>query len=293
MAGLFAWEKKEQRSATSSLDETVYTRVIGVRMDDVDDDEDAVQAYVFSLYGIKHGATLGTKNAWCNNVTAKSFAGSPFCWEYTATFSSKIEMDEDDPVDDPVEIEWDEEDIDVPVLKDRNGDAVLNSAGDFPDPLPVGQDSIMVATITFKTTADANTLTTFRKSINTDAFVIEGKTVNAKHARIRKIKLGKRKWRGDNPYRDGTIELAILDNDEDDWEIRWLDAGYRYLDSTTGKLKKATTEGDDSDPVQPVLLDGSGNRLASPSPSTAVFNETPWYRLKTFVGNIPGCEAPV
>lgn len=286
MAVRDSFEVWRGRGGDSSQDETTYVRVIRVWTDNPADDEDVVAAHCATEYGIAHGVQLTGKSAWCVSVKATNDLG-PCGWLLTSTWSSKQEF-ATAPEDDPVEIEWDEEDLEVPVLKDRNGHAVLNSAGDFPDPLPVASDSILIATITFKTAASGVALRSYRKSINSDAFTIDGLTVNAKHARVRRIKLGKRKFRGSDPYRDGTVELAITDNDEDDWEIRWLDAGYRYLEA--GKRRKATSDGDDTDPISPILLDGSGGRLASPSPATAVFNVTEYYRLKTFIGNIPGCE---
>lgn len=284
MAVVNSWVMWTGRGADSKTDETTFVRLIGVTTNDASDDEDVVYAYINTTYGIAHGAQLLGKAAWCISIKIDNNNG-PFGWIATCTFSSKVEL-ASLPENDPVEIDWDEEDIQVPVLKDRNGEAVLNSAGDFPDPLPVADDSILVANITFKTAATGAVLKAFRKSINSDAFTIDGVTVSAKHARVRRIKLGKVKYRGSNPYRDGSIQLAILDDSEDDWEIRWLDAGYRYVDA--GKRKKITSDGDDTEPTTPVMLDGSGGILASPSPATAVFNVTPYYRLKTFVGNIPG-----
>ena len=282
------------RGADGKVDETTYVRVFRAWTNSGFDGGATVGAALqASVYAVGPGSVYPEDaRAFCVGVTPNNDLG-PMGWLLTATYSTKKEYAAQ-PQDDPFEIEWDEEDIEVPIIKDRDGKAVLNSAGDPPDPPLMGADSILVATVTLKAATLPAYLRAYRKSINSAAFTIDGITVNAKHGRIRKIRLGKSRYRASYPYRDVTIEIAILDNDEDDWEIRWIDAGFRkrveYPAASGDYIMEKIVNSDMTEPSSPVPLDGSGLPLVDPDPDNVIINETKWYRLKTFGGNIPGCD---
>lgn len=288
------------RDADGQLDDTRYTRVFRVWTDNGADDGAIVGAALAAApWNVFPGAAFpNDARAFCIGCKPNNDLGNKG-WICAATYSTKRELAQA-PEDDEIEISWDEEDIEVPVLKDRDKKAVLNSAGDFPDPPPVASDSILIAKIELNVAAVPAYIRSFRKSINQDAFTIDGLDVHEKHARVRRISLGKRRYRGSNPFRPVSIELAITDNDEDDWEIRFLDAGFRRINiggsgsgsgsgsgGSTGLIK--IVNDDQTEPTSAVLLDGNGQPLANPSPDTAIYRTAGFYRLRTFVGNIPGC----
>lgn len=286
------------RDADGSVDDTRYQRVFRIWTDSGADDGAVVgTALALPPWNIFPGAVYPTDpRAFCIGAKPNNDIGNKG-WICAATFSTKRELAAL-PQDDEIQISFDEEDMDVPVLKDRDGKAVLNSAGDYPDPPPMASDSIMVAKIALNVAALPAYVRAYRKSINLDAFTIEGMAVDAKHARVRKIALGNRKYRGSNPFREVSIDLAITDNDEDDWEIRFLDAGFRRINTSgsgsgsgsgggTGLIK--IVNDDQTEPTAAVLLDGNGQPLSNPTPDNAVYRTAGFYRLKAFVGNIPGC----
>lgn len=282
------------RDADGSVDDTRYTRVFRIWTNNPADDGAVVgSALATAPWNIYPGRVYPTDSrAFCIGCRPNNDLGA--CgWIAAATYSTKRELAQE-PQNDPIEISWDEEDIEVPVIKDRDGHAVLNSAGDPPDPPVMASDSILVAKIELHVAAVPAYLRAYRKSINSTAFKIDGLTVNAKHGRVRRMSLGKQKFRGSYPFRDVSIELAITDNDEDDWELRFLDAGFRkavLVSGTTYRMEKITNA-DKTEPTLPVPLDGNGLPLADPTPETCIYNEVKYYRLKNFVSNIPGCVAP-
>lgn len=296
MAVINVREIHRGRDGQGSLEETTYTRVFRVWTSTGSDEASVILTYLAgSPWNLYPGAAYPQDSrAWCTGARPTQDLG-PLGWLVTATYSTKRERAER-PEDDPIKISWDEEDYDVVVQKNRNGKAVLNSAGDYPNPALTAQDSILICTIEANVAALPTYLRTYRKAINQAAFVIDGLTVSAKHARVRRISLGQSKYRGTFPFRDVRIELAITDNDEDDWELRFLDRGFRKKVSNGATPPVYTREkivsDDGTEPTEPVLLNGSGAVLADPTPDNAVFIEVPFYRLKQFIGNIPGCTAP-
>lgn len=283
------------RGGDFGADESTLTRVLRIWTNNGADDENVVMAALaLPPWNIWPGAAHpNNSNAFCTGCRPNNDLGNRG-WIAPVTYSTKKEMTQA-PENDPIEISWDEEDIDVPVVKDRDGKAVLNSAGDPPDPPVMAPDSILIAKIELNAAAIPAYVKAYRKSINSDAFEIEGLLVNAKHARVRRMSLGKQKYRGSLPYRNISIELAITDNDEDDWEIRFLDAGYRRKVSDGGSPPAYTMEkivnSDGTEPTAPVPLD-TGQPIVDPTPDNVNFVEVGYYRLKPFIGNIPGCVAP-
>lgn len=278
------------RDADGSLDDTRYTRVFRIWTTSGADDATVVGAALANApWNVAPGKVHpNDSRAYCIGARPQNDMG-PLGWICAATYSTKREL-ATLPENDDIEISFDEEDIDAAAIKDRDGDAILNSAGDYPSEPIMYQDSILIAKIELNVPALPSYLRAYRKTINADAFKIEDITVDAKHARVKRMSIGKKRFRAANPYRSVSIELAILDNDEDDWEIRYADAGYRK--KVSGKLVSMTLDGDGTEPTSPLFLDGSGGQLANPTPGTVVFREAKVYRLKPFIGNIPGCVTP-
>ena len=279
------------RDGDGKSEETTYTRVFRIWTDDGADDATVVGARMaLTPYFVYPGAVHpNDSRAFCVGARPQNDLGNRG-WLMAVTYSTKRELAQQ-PQNDPIKISWDEEDYERQVVKDRNGKAVVNSAGDPPDPPVTAADSILIAKINLKVAAVPAYLRAYRKSINSAAFTIDGLTVSAKRGRVRRISMGEQLYRGSYPFREVNIELAILDETEDDWEIRWLDAGFRkkVSDGAGGFKREKIVSSDGTEPTQPAPLDGSGSPLVDPTLDNAVFNVTPWYRLKVFAANIPGC----
>jgi len=104
--------------------------------------------------------------------------------------------------------------------------------------------------------------------VNAAAFTLDGVVIAAGAAKLTAMSISGWQERNDVKYRVLTYTLHI---DNAGWAKSELDRGFRELDGTTGDLKNIRNDSDEELPNTPVLLDGSGARLDSPGPSTAVF----------------------
>lgn len=204
--------------------------------------------------------------AWCQKRAARQESFSPRVWIVTCSYSSERELEEN-PLDDPAEIIWDGEEYMRPVVFDRNGDPVLNSAGDPFDPPVEEEDEWTVVEIVKKLPAVPEWIMGYRKAINSDAFTLDGRSVDIGQAKVKRIRLGKWEERNDIPFRSLTLLLHLRD---DGWDEPVLDRGYRQKKPGDSTKRVAMVNDDGTTPSQPILLDGSGSQLANPSPSTAV-----------------------
>lgn len=215
--------------------------------------------------------------ATARRIRIKQLTESPFFWRVTITYSSEPINKEDkdteeneDPLDRPPRISIDREQFEIPVFEDREGEAILNSAGDpYIDPIvwPASRKRYNVV-------YNAAAIPTWHDDL-------EGKT-NDGNVTITKGATAKTYDEDQLLYMPGPISDLKEENGvaymeigfsllvkRETWTVRMLDNGYQYLDSGTKKV--IVIEGDR--PTDPQLLDGSGGLLASPSPSTAVYND--------------------
>ena len=75
----------------------------------------------------------GDMAAFCRRRRARNESFSKRVWIVTLAYSTEREIEEN-PLDDPAIITWDTDPFQKPVVKDRDGKAHLNSAGDPFDP---------------------------------------------------------------------------------------------------------------------------------------------------------------
>jgi hypothetical protein len=280
------------RDADGQLDDVRYTRLFRIFTTSGADDGTVVgNALAAAPWNVYPGATHpNDPRAYCIGARPQNDLG-PRGWICAASYSTRKELAAA-PENDHIEIDLDEEDIDVPVVKDRDGKAVTNSAGDFPAEPVMAQDSLTIARIECNVVTIPAYALTYRKSINSDTFTIEGLTIGPKKARLRRMKLGKKRFRATNPFRSLQIELALLDDDDDDWEIRFADRGFRKkVTSGGGHTYEKILSDDGTEPTDPPFLNGSGAPLANPTIDNIVYREVGYYKLKTFGGVIPGCVA--
>lgn len=215
--------------------------------------------------------------AWCRRLRVKNH--EPWTgWQVIAEYSSEFEMAEN-PLLEPARIRGDSELFREVAWKDRNGHAILNSAGDFfSDPAPERDRHNRIFIVT-KNVANVPTwLIDSEDAINSTAFTIRGYTVPAEKAKLNRVAFSESQRRNGVEYIELTMEIAL---NKDGWNLQPLDAGFRAYDSVSGTMIRIHN-GDGTDPTTPIPLDGTGEPLTAPSPTTAVYGDFDVYPTLDF-----------
>lgn len=256
-----------------------YTRVFRVTTDSANDDASAVRAGLYDATGV----TLGVQHpshaaAYCQRVTPRNESFSKKVWIVTCGYSTERELAED-PLAIPAEVEWTTEPYTRAYYRDRNGQAMLNSAGYFYDPPDEGDDSRWVANVSKNVAAVPLWLKSYRDAVNADDYVLDGLAIAAGESKLMDMRLGK--WQELNGIRFRTLSLSIA-LDEAGWDAVLLDQGIYEIDPADASKRRRITD-DEGEPVDsPVPLDGAGHKLANPSPANAVFRTHPKYKFLPF-----------
>lgn len=195
-------------------------------------------------------------------------------WTYTAQYSTDKELNRN-PLFDPAIITWDGENFEEVAFEDRNGNAILNSAGDPFENL-MRERSRRVATVVKNVLGVPSWVIEQENAVNSAAFVLDGYLINPGLAMLAQPKISE--WKKRNTYNYRTITFQIKLN-RDGWALRPLDAGFSYI---IGGQKRRAVNGDGTDPTTPICLNGSGGILTNPTPATAVFGSFDVYPAYDF-----------
>lgn len=222
--------------------------------------------------------------AYCKSISPRNEGFSKRVWIVTATYSTEREITEN-PLHEAAEIDWNTEPYQRAYYKDRDGKAILNSAGDYYDPPVTGDDSRWVVTITKNLSSVPKWILGYRDAVNSDGCYIDGIYVAAGYAKIMAVRVSKWQSRNEIWYRTLSLTIALSDIG---WAREELDQGFREIDPTDTTKKKRRRIKDGSKYVcSPVLLDGSGHVLENPTPDSAKFNTHHIYREKAFGDVLP------
>lgn len=224
-------------------------------------------------------------NATCKSVEPECVSGWK-AWRVTATYDDVYEQDPTTPTNDDIKYSWSTEQFQRPAVVDKDGNAVVNSAGDPYNPPAMRDDSRTICTITVNATTVPTYVLTYPNVVNSDAFTIDGVSVAARYAKISRVGVSELQRRNGTAYRTVTLEMHIRN---EVWDFSILDAGFRIIDPSDSTKRISARNDDGTDAAEPVLLDGAGAVLADPDPSTAVFNSHRVYSEAAYIGNIPGC----
>lgn len=209
-------------------------------------------------------------NAYCTSihpVMRTLFAD----WATEVTFTTEREMNVN-PIFEPAVIEWGGENFDETLVYDRNGDAVLNSAGD-PFENAMRERTRRVVTVMKNITNIPSWVITAEDAVNSSAFLLDGFSVGARLAKLSAPQIGRWQYRNGAAYREMTMTIKL---NKDGWNFQPLDAGFRFRNGL-GDLVRITSLGDGTDITQPVCLDGAGVVLSDPTPATAVYGDFEQY----------------
>jgi hypothetical protein len=215
-------------------------------------------------------------------VTASNQADSPHHFLVTVEYSSapldkedKDKEDNPDPTTRPAVINWSTKLYRESVEKDVDGDAILNSAGDYFDP-PIERDRSNWTCVVRKNLANPPTwlLDYNNCPINSSSFTVDGVQVQAERARLSMIDIGEKQVENDVNFRTVTITLEFK---KEGWKASILDQGLKEIDG--GELKPIMVDGKSI--TSPICLSG-GVHIEAPTPQNAVFLDYDIYDSKDF-----------
>jgi hypothetical protein len=215
--------------------------------------------------------------AWCVSLQVDQFSGR-FGWIVTANYSSERELSEV-PTNDPAIITWSSEQFQRPAVFDKDGNAIVNSAGDPFDPPNMMDDSRRVVTVTKNLTTVPAWILTYQDAVNSDVFTVDGVSIGAGLAKIQSVSVGEVQSRNATSFRTVSFTIHLQ---KDGWLLEPLDAGFREIDYASGSLVNILNPGDSEQPSAPVPLDGSGAALDNPSTTNNVFLSFTVYETKVF-----------
>ena len=251
-----------------------YTLVYGFHGDTGDTEYDVELHANCPRWGMPHPQNAF---AYCNSVQIEQVADGRWPWIVTATFSTEFELNEN-PLFEPAKIEWDSDTYEEALEYDRNGEAILNSAGD-PITDIFRERTRRVVTVTKNVSTVPDWIITAEDAVNSSAFFLDGVSVATGLAKLGAPGISSTLTRNGISYRELRMTFLLK---KDGWALTALDRGFRYLD---GSALKRITSGDGTDAVEPVCLDGSGAVLATPvTAATAVYvtrNYLPEYDFNT------------
>jgi len=255
-----------------------YVRVFRAETSLATDDATAIKA---------HASCPSLGAAHPNNTYARlrnrQFRNETFSkkvWIVTLTYSTKgtdvSGGSQTNPLDTTTRITWRSEQFQKVAIKDKDGNAILNSAQDEYDPPPEKDDSRWIATITKNMVAVPSWLLNYQDAVNSSGFMIDGLSVPARRAKVQSIEIGGWQFQDPYSYRQVTIGIAIS---RDEYTLKPRDQGFNKL--VGGKrVKIMIPELDDNgkktartmEPSVPVALNGSGAVVESPTLANAHFN---------------------
>ena len=213
--------------------------------------------------------------AWCRSLTVSRLGSTDkINYVVTANYDSSFELTEN-PLLQPAQISWDGENFEEVAIFDRDGDAVLNSAGDPFEGL-FRERTRRIITIVKNVAAVPDWIITSEDAVNSLAFVVDGFSVPIGKAKLSAPKLGSWEFRNATRFRQMTMQMKL---NKDGWAAQPLDAGFR---KKVGNDRQIITNDDGTLPTSPVCLNGSGAVLANPSPTNAVFGSFNLYPAYDF-----------
>lgn len=214
--------------------------------------------------------------AYCLQVDVAAEGDDGKSWLVTASYGYYNPANRPaNPLLKPIEVSWSTAQFERVAELDQDGNPIINSAGDFYDPPVTCDDSRPILSIKRNEATFNDTLADqYRDSINSDPFwnrsPYECKCHDIQASQSFDADFG---WYW-------TLNYTFEFND-DGWRRKILDSGYRYQ-NTGGTLVLNAVDGKGTPVSTPILLDGSGKKLADGA--DPIFNETKVYKERSFSG---------
>ena len=263
-----------------------YQSLYRVISDDPNELASAVRA-VIPLLGTPYPDDF---RAYCTKRSGRRIDETRLVWEVTVDYEFKIDEPQSTPLAEPVKFRWASGIYTKAVIKDKDGNAIVNSAGDYFDPPPEIEDVRWTVNIQANLSSIPLAILSYAGAINSDPYTIDGVPVESGKSRIIGLDIGDVQEKDDIKFRTVTM---VIEFREEGFKLSELDQGYRR--KTTDDPPKLVDiliedeEGGRNRPSAPMLLDGNGEVLSDPTPETAVFMEFDVYPEFDFT-TLPGIE---
>ena len=259
------------RRASNQKGIRTYTRVFKFETS-----EEAEDAYDVGSHPDAPAIGSAFHDAWCISSTPECVA--PWKgWTITAEYSSEREMNED-PTQDAMQIRVYTEQFQKPAIFNKDGELIVNSAGDPYDPPPMMDDSRRVISLVRNVASCPSWVLEYEDAVNSDTFTARGVTYAIGTGKVQSVSLS------DSQKRNGiefyTLEV-LIHLQKNGWLLKNLDAGFRELNYSS-ELINILNQGDGERVSAPVPLDGNGRSLSDPSPTNNVLRSDVVYDTKPF-----------
>lgn len=205
--------------------------------------------------------------SYCTNVEVKQDTQDPFLWRAVAQYSSLITRPDIHSIENPLlrpwEVSWSSTNIMIPASRDREGNWVINSAGELFDPPPEEEEYRLVLTVTRNEVYfDPNTIRKYKGKVNSQPWIgiAKGQARMVDLSSTKKFEGGF--WFWPTTYIWHIREPRPGFKPEEAWALNLLDRGFYELDDSLPPKLKIATDVLGRPVTQPVLLDGSGHKLA-------------------------------
>ncbi len=260
---------KEQTSPKTKAGWTL-TRVWQVTVEAV---EWASIAAVEAVMNASNGAQIGDAHpikryAFLKLLDPKVRAGNRLIWDVTGTYEERPNRQPDEaenPLEEPTTLSWSSEARSVAESKDKDGKAIVNSAGQQFDPPLTGDRHTLVATLKYNSAVFNPVLgVDFQDAVNEAATTVGNVNINPRQGKILEIGSDERFFE-DLIYWEVTIKVGLR---RETWDRVVMDMGIYGLDDD-GKIVRLITE-DGEEVTEPLKLNGSG-KVLDPQTAPAVF----------------------
>jgi len=238
------------------------------------------------------GAHPDDASAFVKSRSASRSDESRYKWEATVTYQYDPKESGDDPTARPPKIRWTSSQVTKSIVRDLNGNACVNSAGDYFDPPLEAEITRWTATIQFNAASIPVGILLYAGAVNNNTITIDGVAVAAERARVVALDIGEEDEENGYAFRSVTLSVECRYSDDEGFDLEPLDQGLRAT-GYSGQLEDIMVDDQDGGRARassPVLLDGNGQQLLTPAPNTAVFM---YYEItrKTDLTVFPGINA--
>jgi len=244
-----------------------YTRVFEAITDNPADTGPFVVS--FAQAPVKYGPHPDDYFARCTDVDPLQDPDAATYWRLTYSYSTRPRLlaqvrpdgkpeespkvDEDNPLNEHPEIDWETKYFKVPMEADLEGKPYVNAAG-VPFETYLEERPRLVMNVSRNLVEfNQQLIVECEGALNDQLFLGQG-TKKIKCERIR----AKAGWKKNQGFVKVSAQVIICGPDED-WVLRKLNAGYEYWDAASGKLKKIYVDG--QLPSRPQLLSEDGTKV--------------------------------
>lgn len=279
MAVVSVWERRTRGGSAASAADASQTRRFFIRVNSLTDNESTIQASgLLPTWLSAHPTNAAATRRGMSINYVKGYI-----WEAVAEYSTvplaEQELEKNTnplPLARRPKISGDFVQVEEQFIKDVNGDAMLNSAGDrFTSPFTRKKSRPTIQVESYHAAIPGFFLNLMDK-LNSDAITVKGLAFPAESLIFRPQGFGEQAQEGGQTF---TVVKWALEY-APSWTTTRLDEGFFQLSGSD----KVPIEIDGERPSEPQLLDGSGAWLENPDPADGVFLEWDTEETASFSG---------